>query len=591
MSKIQTASVALLVLMVFFVTIQARPVKKMPVTGDEPTYLLMGLSFFEDMDLDIRNNFENGGHRRIGLANFETVDAFHHEGKYPGHSGVISIMASPIIGMYGVTGARFFSLLFAVITVLLLYHYLSLQTAPPLAAAVSACLMFTVPFLNYASVFYTEAIASFFILLGFYLLKKEMTPVNAFLFLLTICFYPFLHLRLVPVTASMFLIYLWTVWGQKRSVSVKFLIPFSLALIFGTFFLIIQVYAYGGLTGSASGSFGGMSLINFINRASIQLFWFRGGLLPYSPFWLLAFIAIIDGCIRKERDAVYAVLILMPYLFVITFGNSGESTPGRFWSALTPIMIIPLSIALNRPISKWLYILGVPLIAFSLLDSYFYIKNSDLYLNNIGFSKLYTGIFYEKFHLMDLGMIFPADFEPVSYKLGIKLLLSSLLFIIFQVIAIRDRMPVIIRNISGSLSALTVLVVLSSALLFPVSDYTVTSNHPENLSALADKDTSTTWTTGTARKNGDYLQIDFKEPTAIRVIHLIGDHNELPARYLIEVSSDGKIFNDISDKILNARRYVMLPESRRIRSIKMINIEDSNTAWSIREQRIENTLF
>lgn len=591
----------ILLLLVIFSLIQTRVITRMPVTGDEPSYMLMGLSFYEDRDLDIRNNFDNGGHKKIGLGSIDSVDVFHHTGMYPGHSGTISIIASPFIGKWGVKGGRYVTTAFALITALLLYSFFHNIYHAKLSHifAILFIGLFTSPYISYASMLYSEVIASFFILLGFYLLNRNMSRMNAVALITTICLYPFIHIRLVPVAISLFLLYLWRTWRDRSSVSLRIIIPAAILLIALATFYSVQTQVYGSLTGGAGANLNIFSqIINpkyLYDYFGVQLFSIRHGFLAYAPVWIFAFIAIVDGCLRKDKYSCQILFLIVPYIVLFTVMDGGECAPGRFWAPIMPLLMISLYPLISSHNKRWIYLLGAPLLALSLYNSSIYFKDPDIYLSNIGYSKLYTGYIYN--HLggwLDLGMILPVDFENTSFNLGHRLLLFTSIIIILQVVAVQNKQSKLLLNLCGLSSILISILILSSAVVLPIShkNYTVTSNYPGDSRLLQDNDKGTRWTTGVTRKKGDYLQIDFQKPTFIRAIHFIGPLSDLPRDYLIELSYDGNNYFDASHNVINGRLYLYFPENKKLKGIRITNLDNENSFWwSIHELRLEKTFI
>lgn len=595
------AIISLSVFLLLFFIVQMRLIKKMPITGDEPSYMLMGLSFYEDRDLDIRNNFGNDGHKKTGVGHTDSVDAFHHSGKYPGHSGTISIIASPFIGKWGVKGGRYVSTVFALITALLLYSFFHTVYNAKMSHIFTILFigLFTSPYISYASMLYSEVIASFFILLGFYLLNRNMSRINAVALIMTTCLYPFIHIRLVPIAISLFLLYLWKVWRDRNNVSVRIMIPAAVLLISLPGFYLVQTQVYGSLTGGSGADLNIFSYIlkpqQLLDYFGVQLFSIRHGFLAYAPIWIFAFIGIVDGCLRKDKHSCQILFLIIPYIVIFTVMHGGECAPGRFWAPIIPLLMIslyPLIISNNK---RWTYIIGTPLLVLSLYNSIIYYHNPAFYFNNLGYSNLYTGYIYKQLGgWLDLGIILPIDFESASFKLGHRLLLFTSVIVIFQVITIQNKQSKLFQNLCGLVSILILIFVLLAAVVLPIphKNYAVTSNYPGDIGLLQDNDKGTKWTTGIHRKKGDYLQIDFQRPTVLRTIHFIGPLSDFPRDYLIEISYDGNSYFDASQKVINGRLYLYFPESKKINGLRITNLDNENNfRWSIHELRLEKTLI
>jgi hypothetical protein len=90
-----------LTLIVFFASTRA-----LPLSGDEPHYLIMADSIASDFDLDLHNNYLNdfNTHRIIGL----TIPHVYNveRGWMPGHEPVLSMLIALPFKIGGVTGAR-----------------------------------------------------------------------------------------------------------------------------------------------------------------------------------------------------------------------------------------------------------------------------------------------------------------------------------------------------------------------------------------------------------------------------------------------------------------------------------------------------
>jgi len=318
----------------------------LPVSGDEPHYVLTSISLLRDGDANLANNYraDQGtdfgfpGLRPQGWDIREAVIPAPHGTKFP------LLISGPYVA-FGVTGVRIVLVLISLLGILLTAGVCDRLGLPPRAGTWSAFLIAASPvWQSHASRVLPEVTAgSLFmgvIWLALGLPREYSNAWRAHLFLLgagAMCL-PVLYAKYAPLGMAALGLVL-TVAGMRRAV-------FALsgaAVVFAASRVFLVVVS-GNLWDTAGGRLSDAMWAGCFER--FWRLWFdRGhGLLVYEPWTLLAFWAAPAALANRNRclplmwlTGGFIAYSLMYSLFPYV---PGESMPGRYMVAILPAISV-----------------------------------------------------------------------------------------------------------------------------------------------------------------------------------------------------------------------------------------------------------
>lgn len=466
-----------LLAMALFLRGQEKATWRQPYTGDEPSYLFTAWSFFSDGDFDVRDNFARGEHTKLSLG-ANSLKYFHADKDWPGHPVTVSMFASPLVGYFGIRGGRYLSVIFALLTSILLFVALRRRFAASVIEAtfIVTVNLFSIPFYSMAAALYTESFASFWILLAFFLLtginsRRELTIAVCSIWAL-----PFIHMRFLVITLAMFCVLSFQIWTSSRRDKLM-LRDCAIAFIIGAVaFLIFQLRMYHGFSTNTNAPPIDLSPFNVLGRFSSHLFDLQKGLLPYSPVWIFSFVGFGLAAIKGDRLLKYALFILAAYLCVLTWGDPGEATPGRFWAGVTPLMSCAF-LPILRLGQRWFHALFGFAILASFGNTYTFSYSPGLYFNNFGYSFLYSDMIPRRFAVLDLAMHLPWGFDHEAFGQVLYWLLGMVAFLIFSLMAlVCVSRKLHMAGVVGALVAVGFALLQCFFVPLPVDRYIVHSN-------------------------------------------------------------------------------------------------------------------
>gem|GEM_PF-5662272 len=348
----------------------------MPVTGDEPEYIYRALSVWLNGNFHLPMN-----HFAAALPDLAPLVA---RGFTPisGHPVLMSILAAPLTGLFGITGARAVSVLCALIALTTLASLLRTRFTTTITLLTTALIAFTFPVVAYTHLFYTEMMLMALITTSLALAQRSPGPNLTFTSLcasLCAVLLPFIHIRAAPLAAALAcIIFLPLLKPQRRHT----LIPVTaIFLAGGALFLWHQFTLFGHLVAGASATFH-PSLIHAPGRLVIQLTDFRHGLLSINPACIPAIAGLLIGLRNRSRLARQACLLLLAYVPPMIWGTASESYPARFWTPVMPVLGIGFAFWLARTRTLPARIAGAILALIALLNTKDLLHNNFAFLGN-----------------------------------------------------------------------------------------------------------------------------------------------------------------------------------------------------------------
>lgn len=325
---------------------------RLQASGDEPHYLLMAQSLWQERDLDLRDNYQ-----RQDFLDYTPGPLLPHyaaprrDGRpYPAHSPGLPLLLAPV---YAAGGRRACVIVMVGLAALLAREArrLALSLARNQSASVLAWLAAAgAPVFFYSFHIYTEVASGLALALGVRLLTSDaVAPRRAVAGALLACALPWLHVKMVLGAVALGAIALarldraartafWTTAGLGAA---GFLAYYQ--SVFGS---PSPLAIYGGVPADVARSAPLQALIGlFLDRSF--------GLLPYAPVFLFALAGIpaLSGKPRAESGPLLAAAfaVLAPCLFWRMWWG-GQCPPARFLVPLVPFLAALLALGVaGRP--------------------------------------------------------------------------------------------------------------------------------------------------------------------------------------------------------------------------------------------------
>lgn len=321
------------------------------VSGDEPHYLMMARSLWQERDLDLRDNLAREDWREDTPGPVAPhYGAPRKDGRpFPAHSPGLPLLLAPIYAAGGRL-ACIAALALAAAFLCVCVRWLALRAAAePVGALMAWAAAAGPPVFFYAFHVYTEVPSALALAASLGLLLSAPGPWLAALAGLLASALPWLHVKMVPAAVALALVALLHL--ARRSLAAFFAVAIAMAIgygwyghaVFGTWSPLAR---YGGLPEDATS---GSPL-----RAVLGLLFDRSfGLLPYAPVFLLALAALSSRAWWKSRDAVSQALVGVAVLApVLTWRMwwGGQCPPARFLVPVVPLLCAALAVRAAAPI-------------------------------------------------------------------------------------------------------------------------------------------------------------------------------------------------------------------------------------------------
>lgn len=360
-------------------------------TGDEPHYLTTTHSLVIDGDISLLNNYKEQHYRLFypGLIAKRTTASADKTRELPTFALGLSVFLAPFyalaLNLFPTWLVPFLRLVICSVTTLGIYHLLAAVYAYSQNAKAAYLVVvgaaFASPLLTYSNQFYPEIFA--FVLIIVFLrqiLRIEERTFGTFLYLALVpgvlmWFHP---KYLVLATTIIFIsaVLLTRTYRMYQPQKLKWILPFYMFLAIGgmvTFFVFLNL-EYGSW--SPNRIYGGWqkqtSLLELLreegfNRIWVMVrmffgFWFdqRFGILPYAPFYIAFFPALL-WVIRERMNSMVPVVILFgTHFLALCWGAplGGYAPPSRHFVVMVPMLLILIAMIVPR-LTRWRMILLV----------------------------------------------------------------------------------------------------------------------------------------------------------------------------------------------------------------------------------------
>lgn len=403
----------------------------MPVTGDEPGYIYKALSFWHTGGFHMpMSQFA------LEMPQFQSLVA---TGANLGaeHPVVMSMIAAPLAGLFGVDGVRSLSVLCGLASVVAMACLMRREFGAKIALLSTGFVIFTFPALPYTHLFYTEMMMMMLVAESWALGRRGGRNC-ALLAVLCALLLPFIHIRSAMLSPTLVLFAVFPLWQQRdwRGLAAAA----CLCGLGGGLFLLQQFVLFGQLVAGASATFE-PSLGGAFTRFSVQLVEFRHGLLTVNPACILAIAGLVLGFWRRSSLAAQAGVILLLYVPLMIWGTASESWPARFWTPVMPVMAVGMGLWLAYARGAPARTAGAILVLAAFLNSLILLRYNGSFLNN-RFSDLSADAYSPFRNHFDIAGLLPWDsfdftivgIDPVP-ALDERLLIRAMAFCIVLLLA------------------------------------------------------------------------------------------------------------------------------------------------------------
>lgn len=345
-------------------------------TGDEPHYLLYGLSIAEDGDLALGDDY--GSHATVKKAypHAELSMTTHAREFVDGeplrslHSPLLPALIAPVLAL----GGTWFDvrLVLAILTSLSIPILLSildtLEGRRTRHVAVAVVVSASLPYIAYSSQIFPDALAAFLVLLGL----RACLPRRGIWWrrggFLALVLLPWLHVRYVPLAFGVAagLALRDAASGAKSGHSglrrlarcvPRVGLPLGLSLA-GILAFNSWIYGQASFSAAYQGFPAGapsLSVQKLTQYSFGDLFSRHYGILPLAPAYLVGLVGIGLAIRRWQWLALLAIAVVLSYYLPTTMIGlaGGYCPPGRFTVPVLVLLAIPLSLVAKA--GRWVW--------------------------------------------------------------------------------------------------------------------------------------------------------------------------------------------------------------------------------------------
>ncbi len=327
---------------VLYLGIGYRLQESVGISGDEPHYLLITYSLIHDRDLSVQNNYAAEDYREY--FNGKIGPHLAHGTPYSVHGIGLPLILLPGFALLGLRGVLLTEALLGALTVREIFKAAeALELGRPAAGIGVAGFALTVPALFLCVSAYPELPAALIVAATFRRLVASSHPVGwkAFFWGLGIGLLPFLHIKYIPLAVILGLGAMW-IWRKQSSGLAAGLALGFLCLV--VFFALLQGNPNPLASYGRQRIFWGQVPLGLAGLLFDQEF----GLLPHSPFYIFALVAL--GALLKRRPQLAALSAAVLLAVAIPgaahpLWSGGTSPPARFLFPALPVLALAAAAA------------------------------------------------------------------------------------------------------------------------------------------------------------------------------------------------------------------------------------------------------
>lgn len=389
----------LLAILLFSVFVQAQLWSTMYFTGDEPHYVLSVISYVQDGDFNLFDNYTKEDFRKFGFESLtpQRVSA-HRPGVIPSEHGTLFPLAiSPFYTLGGIAGVRLTLMVLALALCLMAGAVVDAITGDRTAGTVSAFLLALCPSWQLqASRIYPEVPAAFLAVVAALIMARYERPARlaaaAAGFCITLL--PFLYLKYSPLCAGIGLLALTTPAFRRNK---AFWTGVAIAVFCSVWNLLR--FAKEGAVGGDFTEAGFFQLTGSFERFWRMFFDRFHGVVVHQPvvglcLWALPYYLLRA---RNRQTRIHAAIAVSLALYLLMYApwtqGPGYSVPGRYLAAAIPFMCIIITIWAWRPDPLRRVRLGI-VAALSLVPVAFYATSFLLHTRLDLTMSTYRGLFH-----------------------------------------------------------------------------------------------------------------------------------------------------------------------------------------------------
>lgn len=339
------------------------------LSGDEPHYMVISQSLWEDGDFALANNYAEHDYRKYmpPTTRLKPHIAPRTGGEHSFHSPGVSILLLPFYALGSLFGGklqlfiiRFGMSLFGALLGLQVYLFARQEwNSEKIALALWAVFSFTSPIFFHALHIYPEIIATFFSLLIFRWLRFSAKLTRFQLLAIGFMLSLFVWLHAVKYTLILIPFFVYCLWEmiKKHRTGWDMGYFFFFPVILGFLHMLFSHNLYGslspfavslkGASGAAeSAAFLKSMLTEFSLSARLEtlagyFFDQRDGLLFYAPLYFFVFLGMVEMLRRRRRDFFLLLFLTAPYVLFhafltqrASFAPHARILAAVFWAAM-----------------------------------------------------------------------------------------------------------------------------------------------------------------------------------------------------------------------------------------------------------------
>lgn len=315
---------------------------RIPLSGDEPQYLLVAESILEDHDLNLKNQFE-GAKPSLLFRNFDHHTVIAKDGSERSiHYPLLSVYLIPsLINQFGemppVTWriAKVLMILISSSISAFLFFFALPRIKSYFEYILIPLVIFGMPSLAYSNQIYPEVLASFILFASYILLCWANSPGLIRSLPLLLALLPFIHLKFLAVSVILISQWAWKLRKNKEPILygvVVYLAGIALFILYN--YIIYQKFSpYSDRD---------MYLENIVGRyIGYYIFDIDRGILALNPLLFFFTIGFIEHLRKNKIESIFVFLTIasghIPNL-LHTIYWLGASPTGRYWVAVVPII-------------------------------------------------------------------------------------------------------------------------------------------------------------------------------------------------------------------------------------------------------------
>ncbi|MHB8620357.1 MAG: hypothetical protein ACYDAG_12435 [Chloroflexota bacterium] len=314
---------------------------------------------------------------------------------------------------------------------------------------------FSNPLMTYSYLIFPEIVAALPCVYAFRRIRAaDNNPFQVGGIALAIAFLPWLHPRFFLLSAALFLYWFWKHYWRPGRFGLKGVLALLPIAISAAGLLHFYYTLYRSFLPNEQDHGGGMRLGSTVAASAGLLVDQQWGLLIHAPVYLLALAGIVAFWRRRRGEAVWWLLLVLPYYALIANYHLwwGEwCPPARYLVSVLPLFSLPLAVVLGSPglaVSAldrlrrawtWGTALVLALAGWVVMAVFMY-DPQLMYNQPTGKSVLLA--FLHRRGLPDLRLVLPAYVHPRSLSLDRGWSLALLAALLVLTVLLAGRKPV-----------------------------------------------------------------------------------------------------------------------------------------------------